>query len=543
MKSLYTNLKSLRLVFAGIVLMLATSCVKENIDLNHISNTVDWNPKLGIPLAYGSISLKDIINAIDTIEMIKEYPDGLLYISYRDQIFSQTLDSMITIPNQQFQELFYGSDLPGFLPIDSLKYQRNTTYNFNFNNGAEIDSIKFKGGSLAFHVSSTFHQLGRITFTLTTLTRNGVPLQFTMPINRSDGSFSDSIVRSLAGYKVAFNAGNEIPLTYEVAFYNSGQPISSSEEVTINIGVRQSSFKSIFGYFGNYPVINNFLSETKINLYENVIATNVKIADPRFNISYSNSFGIPVRMQLSNTHTFSDTKGIFTVTLNPSVNPIDVGAPNINQIGRTIRDTIHINKTNSNIAAAFSNEPQQFISNVTATSNPVGKPYNFALDTSRFNIDLEVELPMDLQASNYQRLDTISFDLSKTIKDVDIINKLAIYATFTNDIPCDLGLQVYLTDSLYAKVDSLFSASDQPVIKSGEIDSNGKVIRPGTKISQFVYAHDRIKPLQKVKYALLRANITTAGSGLTSVKFYSYYQLSLALGIQIDFKIRSLNQL
>jgi hypothetical protein len=156
---------------------------------------------------------------------------------------------------------------------------------------------------------------------------------------------------------------------------------------------------------------------------------------------------------------------------------------------------------------------------------------------------MEVELPMDLQASNYNRMDTIDLDISDAVPDYDIVNKIAIYATFTNAIPCDLNLQVYLTDENYAIVDSLFTASDQPIIKSGEIDSNGNVVKPTTKINQFIYDNKRAKKLKNVKFALLRGNVSTAGNGLTSVKFYSNYLLSLALGVQVDLKITSLKQL
>jgi hypothetical protein len=508
---------------------------------------VDWRPKYAMPLAYGSLSLKEIVNAIDTSGIIQEYPNGLLYISYHNRIFSKTVDSIITIPNQQFQQLFTGAALPGvFPPNDSIKYTSNTNYNFNFNNGEEIDSVNFKSGNLVLKVRSEFLHTGKITVTMPTMIKNGQAFKITMPINKLDGSFADSISQSLSNYKLTFNAINKIPITYSVVLLkNSGDSILATQKLSIDIDIRQPSFKSIFGYFSSFQLINNFPSKVLIDLYQNVIATNAKVADPRLNICYNNSFGIPIRIQLNNARTFNSAFGYTPVTLNASVNPINVLFPNLNQIGTSMKDTVKINKTNSSIATAFNNSPEEFLSNVTATTNTGGKTHNnFALDTSRFDVDMNVELPMDFQASNYKRVDTImDFDLSNITKDYTIINKLAIYGTFTNSIPCDLGLQVVLTDSLYQAVDSLFTAADQPVIKGGEIDSNGNVIKPGSKISQFIYSGDKLKPLSKVKHALLYANISTAGGGLTSVKFYSKYLLSLSLGVQVDLKINSLDQL
>jgi hypothetical protein len=547
MKLLYSFRGSLKLFPSALfIVFLTASCVKENVDLRHISNTVDWRPKYAMPLAYGSLSLKEIVNAIDTNGIMKEYPNGLLYLSYHNRIFSKTVDSIITIPNQQFQQLFTGLALPGvFPPNDSIKYNSSSNYNFNFNNGAEIDSINFKNGTLVFTVRSEFLHTGSITITTPTMTKNSVPFKITMPINKLDGSFADSIFQSLTGYKLNFNAINQIPVTYSVVLRkDGGAPILATQKISIDIDIRQTAFKSIFGYFSSFQLIDNFPSKVLIDVYQNIIATNAKVADPRLNICYNNSFGIPIRIQLNNVRTFSKSSGYTPVTLNPSVNPIDVLFPNINQLGTLMKDTVRIDKNTSSIATAFNSSPEEFLANITATTNIGGKTHNnFALDTSRFDVDMNVELPMDFQASNYRRVDTIvDFDLSTITKDYSIINKLAIYGTFTNSIPCDLGLQVYLVDSLYTKVDSLFTLADQPVIKGGEIDSNGNVIKPGSKISQFIYSGDRIKPLSKVKHALLYANISTAGGGLTYVKFYSKYLLNLSLGVQIDLKITSLDQ-
>jgi len=524
------------------ILSLST-CVKNEIDMSKISNAVDWNPKLGIPLAHGSLSLKDLIDAVDSAGLIKEYPDGLLYLTYRTRILSKTIDSVFTIPSQQYQEIFRGSDLPGFPGPDSLVYRRNSNYTFSFTKGEEIDSVNFKSGALVFSVSSEFFHKGRITITMTSLTKNGRPLQFSMPINVGDGTFSDSIIYNLRGYKLTLNSGNQMPFTYEVVFGDPGQPTLSTQKMTVDVNVRQPSFRSFFGYIADYPVIDNFSGQMKIDVFDNVLSSDIQFADPRFKVYYSNSFGIPIRIQLSNLRTSSNTRGLVNLILNPSVNPIDVAYPNINQIGKWVYDSIQIDNSNSNLSAAFNIAPQLLNYSVNAVTNPTGKTFNFALDTSRLDLDLAIELPIDIKASNYQMSDTISFDLSGIVSDYSIVNKIAIYATFNNAIPFDLSLQVFLADQNYTIVDSLFTTPQQPIIKSGEVNNNGKVVNPVSKITQVTFDGARAKPLEKVKYAIVRGNITTAGNGKTYVKFYSSYILDVALGVQVDLKIRSLDQL
>ena len=61
-------------VSAGIIallfFLLTNSCVRDEIDLNNVSDKMYWNPKLGFPVAYGSLTLEDLVDAIDSSKSI-----------------------------------------------------------------------------------------------------------------------------------------------------------------------------------------------------------------------------------------------------------------------------------------------------------------------------------------------------------------------------------------------------------------------------------------------------------------------------------------
>jgi hypothetical protein len=522
--------------------LLLTTCVKEEIDMKKISNRVDWNPKLGIPLAYGDLSLKDIIEAVDSGGLIREYPDSLFYITYSSHIFSKTIDSIFAIPNQQYQDLLHGSDLPGFIG-DSLTYQRDSSYTFHFDRGEVVDSAFFKDGIFAFSVRSEFHHTGRITFTMPTLTRNGVPLSFTMRINRADGTFNDSILSNLNGYKIVLSPGNRLPFHYVFALGNSGQPILAAQSMTVKGGIRETALQSLYGYVGDYPIMDDISDKIKIDFFDNNFTSDVQFANPKLKLILSNSLGVPVSLQLTDTRTFNSDHGYVDLNLDASVIPHIIPYPKLelNQVGISVHTTLTIDNTNSNIVNAVNIAPQLLYYTVSATTNPDGKTVkNFALDTSRLNLDMEIELPMELRASNYELSDTMDFDLSGIFADYSVVNKLAINASFTNYIPFDLGVQLFLTDENYHIVDTLFTQDQQPIIESGQL-SNGKVTSPKNKLTQVIYNSNDAKRLENVKYAILKGNISTAGTGY--VKFYSYYKLNVALGVQVDLQITSLDQL
>jgi hypothetical protein len=89
----------------------------------------------------------------------------------------------------------------------------------------------------------------------------------------------------------------------------------------------------------------------------------------------------------------------------------------------------------------------------------------------------------------------------------------------------------------------LFLPANQPVIKSGTIDANGLVSKPGVDTLNIQFDNARVKPLQNVKHALIRAVVNTANNGQTFVKFYSQYRLEVTLGVQTELNIKSLKQL
>jgi len=509
---------------------------------------VNWNPKIGVPLAYGSLSLKDIVESRDSGGLIKEYPDGLLYLAYRKSLLPADVKNatdVIIIPDQNFPVTFaqnlFGVIIPG---SDTTSLKQSQTYTLKMNNSEEIDSMFFKGGELAFTIQSTFHFTGTVKIILPSLTKGGQSFSQLVQIDKADGTYNVTLSNDIKDYKLITKIGgtsNRIPVNFEIALVNKKQAISG--QISINVSIKKIAFRSLFGYLGKYEILN--LSDVlKLNIFGNTSNVNVVFADPRIRLYSANSFGTPLQIALNKVNTSDkNTTTFFDLALAPSVKTFNFKYPVL--VGKTAFDTLSIDKTTSKIDVAIASTPAYLFYNMVCTLNANGKLpniTNFVTDTSHLNVDFEIQLPMNLKAGQYELKDTIDMDLGSAISDIEVIDKLLLHSIFSNFMPFDLKIQVILTDDKFVKIDSLFLPTQQPIIKSGNIDLKGVVNKPGVDTLDISFDNARIKPLQKVKHAMIKAAVNTANNGQTFVKFYSQYRLAVSFGVQTEMKVKSLKQ-
>jgi hypothetical protein len=535
------------------IILAGISCKKEDIDLNKISSTVNWDPKLAAPIGYGSYTFKDLIESQDSAGLIKVDANNLLYLTYRTELFSKIAEELVTIPNQSFSTNIQASD-PGF-PVfganTTINYGFDSNFSFLFSSGEEIDSIFIKSGFLAFNITSTFHNMGSIRITLPTLKLNGVPKQIDITINKDDGSFYYVMTpQDLSGYKLYFDKSggtpNKIPYSVNLTLNKSLIPVSPAiDHISFTTQFQSFKFKHIFGYIPEIDNLLSFSDKIELDLFNLAKKDTIDFNNPKLNIFIKNSFGIPVQLDLTNIRAYSEITGYSDVYLNPS-NKI-VRYPSITEIGQTKFDTIRYNKTNSGILDALLKTPKYLYYTIGTTVNPasLGKVYNFASDSSKFGVDLEVELPLDMRTRRFEVMDTIDFDLSDVINDFTILKKLVLHSTFENGMPFNLSCQLYLTDNAYNKIDSVFTNDQQPVIASGAVDSNGKVTTPTTKNVPVEFTGTRINKFENVRKAILKVKLSTTNNNGTYpyVKFYATDRMKVWFGIQADFEINSLDQL
>ncbi len=172
---------------------------------------------------------------------------------------------------------------------------------------------------------------------------------------------------------------------------------------------------------------------------------------------------------------------------------------------------------------------------INSLTNPSGATNsNFVIDSSRFKVDLEIELPLYGTAKDFEMVDTLGFTFKESIsEDVESV----LFRSYTsNGFPVDIDLQVYFTDSAYVKLDSMV-IPNQLIIASATVNPlTGIVTAPYTKIYDATFTKARLENLKKVKHMILDAEAATYNGGTTDVKIYSDYRLDVKFGLQLQIK-------
>jgi len=527
-----------------------TSCYKDKLDFSKLSTNINWNPNVAVPAVHSSLTIRDILRDYDTTNLFVEDQTGFLYLMYHKQVFSLPASDYITLPDQSFSDNFTGTEFisQGFPATSPATVTKTYTHVMLLQLASDsFDSIIFKNGTFSLDVSSTFLHTGLLTVTFPTVLKNGLPYSKTVNISTSTGTFTyNQSFYDLADYHADLtNPGfNQLPVELSLTFVNSGNTVSPSNQVNVNMSVNTLQYKAIFGNIGqrNIPIQEDTVN---VELFNNTMQGNLYFVNPKIRLFINNSFGVPFSASFSDFKIYSSVSNTYvTYSFPSSYNPTIIGAP-FNYSDAPVVTPIILDTLNfPNIRTIVSEYPRYVHVTTNATSNPIGtSQYNFIKDTSKLSVDLEVELPLWGRASWWILQDTLDFNFSDYYKDstVDLHNVdwVKFHLNILNGMPTEAGVQVYLTDSLYNIIDTIFTPENMNIVASGILGSNGKVIAPTRKTSDVIYYGSRLANLQNVKKALVRGYVHTTNVGATIVRFYSDYALDVKMGVQVQAKINT----
>ncbi|MDY6800313.1 MAG: hypothetical protein SVU94_03705 [Bacteroidota bacterium] len=537
-------------IFIALAIIFTFSqCMHDEYEFDKLSDEMEINVDILTPLAYGYLSMDDIIFEFDSTSYINTDEEGLLFITYEDSLFSFLADELIDIPDQNFPEYFIESDddIPPYASWDdTVVVERTEYYEFNFSNNEDPDSIYINTADLNLQINSTFQHTGKLIISSNYIKHNNQPFNHTININNSSGSFSANQTLVLNNHVIEFidttvTDTSFLPIDFTFELYDSGAGVNSGDQVEIILTLTDVDFNAIFGYVGNYELMSE-AGELELNFFESLSDGYIEFEDPQVNFNIRNSFGVPAEINIERFAGFKNENDSITLDMEPEINPSNYAFPVIDEFGETKDTTISINRDNSNISAFLAFLPTYLQYNMNATSNPDGPggAYNFVTKESKIEVDLEFVLPLWFKANNIALQDTIEMDLSGINEDAEMIEKINLVLQVFNGLPVDIDFQIYFMDELYNPVDTLFDQGSQPIIAGGQINTEYKVTDPTRKVSVVEYFKQDIEKLEVVRFAYIRAGLkTSAFDDDISVKFYDYYNVDFNLSIDVDALINT----
>ena len=527
------NSPRLKLVMAIILVSMMQSCIrKEDMDFSKMAES-NWNPNFSMPLIHSKLSISNLLPQNDTIAAGLDSLSSVTLV-YKGAIYSMCGYQFLPMLDQTNNQTVNLSapEIITLASADSVIANRNILYSLGVSNSERIDSMMLGHGMLNIGISSAIRHGGVLSVTIPTARLNGVSfskeITFTyanqVPVVAA-GNFD------LTGYDFDLSSTgsyNLLPIQYSVKFFDSSNPTLTTETFSVNASYQNMIIKKAFGDFGSRNITVQDDS-TRLEIFNNVNFGNLSFDNPNVQFSISNSFGMVVDAHFSSLYSQSAINGSTNITGFP--NPVPVNSPTTT--GATAYSSFTLDHTNSNIRDAINQDPQFLGYHVTAALNPQTSSFSFLEDSSKFNVDVRVELPLTGVAQGLVIQDTVDF----TIAEIQEIESAKFRINITNGYPLDVTTQLYFVDSSFTVLDSLITLPNE-AIRAGLIDpATGIVNHPTLKTSNEYFSKIRMRNIYDAKKILVHGIINTPTAPNVSVRFYPDYILDVRLAVQAQLKI------
>ncbi len=237
-----------------------------------------------------------------------------------------------------------------------------------------------------------------------------------------------------------------------------------------NIGF--SDFKTGYatGYFGAMGIITGKQIFIEYDLFDR-LAGDFRFINPSIRFLYENSLGVPFRLRFDLEGESSGGReqvnlpeeGHFGIEIGSAEGPFS------NTSGELL-----LGGDVAGVVEFVSLPPSDFMFESFTIMNPQGDtgPPNFITSGSRLNVDMEIDLPLEIQMTNMVLTDTIGIDIV-----TDNIESLFLDMDAENGFPLGLSVDLSLYDSVRNVV--LHTFEDIVRMKAATVQENGFVV-PGS---------------------------------------------------------------
>lgn len=526
--------------------LILHSCQKEQFQLDKLSDEMEIHTDLVAPLIHGSMGMGEIAAQFDSSGYVGEFEDGLIYLTYADTVVNVRVDTLNLVIDGLYTQIYFDTEIAGdpiFIgssPGDTLHFLKSKLFGYETAGDNRLDSIYFKGGELLTEIESTFQHGGILTISSTYIRdADGNQYSYTVEISDPSGNFSWSESLDLDGYFLKADQQGDssvFSMDYDFALINSGNPISPGEFCEINTSFLDMGFYSLYGYIDPDEVVTES-GVVDIPIYADFPELlHLKVADPRINIFTENSLGIPFELTLDSVIATAEDASTETLEIYEG-HPFIVPAPGIDMVGEAAYGEFYINNQTSNFQDLLNIAPHTLSYKATGDIGSQNQNH-FLLDTSRFMTEMEFLLPLDLAFTEYALIDTMEFALGEDGIDTSLIKRVVVKLSTLNELPIELGLQVYLMDASHTVLDSVFNGN--PVfLASSEVDSEGRLLLASETSNEIEFPSEKMGILEQTEYLGITARMVTAESGVQFVKFYSDYTLDFDISFYAELRINT----
>lgn len=405
--------------------------------------------------------------------------------------------------------------------------------------GEQLETLILNSGDLDLSINYQIKEEAILYIELPFATKNSIP--FIDSIILSAGPSIVNASFDLTNYSFDLTrlgqGFNSIETIIRANIKSSGLAVSfdTSSSVTVDLAIININPQFIDGYFGNRNIVldadtQSFETGTS-DLFESMSFSN-----PILTLGFHNTFGVPIDISSLN---LTMKKGNNEEDLNPGeLLPFNIQNSHIAAPDEAVTSNLILDNQ-TNITQLINLWPNEVITSFTGSINTSGSSYNYALDTSKIDVTLDLSIPLYGTIDELNITDTIDIDSSMNNL-FQNVEKASLRTNVENGFPLEAKVKFYVTDENYLILDSLESIDGNDVlINAAIVDGSGDVTTSASMQSDLLADEDVIALLKmEGNKFLLSVTLNTANSG-ADVKIYSNYSMDIKIGLlaMLSFEI------
>ena len=340
-----------------------------------------------------------------------------------------------------------------------------------------------------------------------------------------------------------------IEVVYTIKLAASTGIIQPGDEIiNFTVGLSEIEYDVIYGYFGQFsldlPPVN-----IPMDLYNPIYQGSFYFEGAELRLIFSNSFGIPIEMTINEFGIIARNGQFTTITGGtlpaPGV-PTVLGYPGLGEEGQTKVDSFILNSGNSNLFTVLETGPSELRLDVDGRINPLGTEYNFVVDSSEYEVLMELFLPLNGYTDNLVVRDTIDFVFNDFYdRPPEEIKRLILRLNITNGFPLNVKVQAYFFDENNVLLDSLFQDPQDPasfIPAATDTDGDGRVEPIIVEPIEVKLSPQQIDNISSSSYMVVYYTLSTPGAGQNppeNVQFYMDYFFEIIIGAIAELDVNS----
>lgn len=514
-------MKHLAILTTVLLLFILQACIKTTIDPDKISGEMELTPSFVIAAVKGEVTLSDIVEPTDTLVIDEDNALRLVF----------TEESIINYQVEDFYTSFPASSYSVLFPLMQIEISDiDDTLDIDPGDDIKLREMSVSTGSVSYTITSWCDFETNIDLVFSSIDDGGSPLATTVNIP-ANGVSTGAIV--LDNTTIHFDSDpnhpcNMLPINYSIIPVGSPglDPIDS---IRVDILFEEPQFDYIKGYFGTH-IIESEKDTLDLGLEDlfSKITGSVFLSNPGISVDYTNSFGIPMRVEILVTGKNSEEE----ISLD---RPPEVLLYPTSTDTREVTSSFVINRDNSLLPELVSMLPDKIILGGSASANTDGETAqdNIIFGNSGFSADITIDIPLEFRINDLQLSDTTANFLLDDEEDsgspLDNLSSLKLNMFIDNGFPLGGSILIALYDSISGVVLDQIDTGD--FFEPADVDITGRVTTSTEHTTEIEFTESFLEAAGEANSIIFSFTLFTTDHGSKDVKIYSDYSIRFSAGL------------